>query len=82
MEEGARVTPGEGGADTPPETGKRNGLRGAPSRARWIVPLVVLAVATAGYFLWGHYSIRETTDDAQIDGQTLQSLANLLDLYA
>ena len=68
MEEGATVTPGEERAEGPPEGGSRNGLGRAPSRARWILPVVVLAAAVGGYFAWSHYSIRETTDDAQIDG--------------
>jgi membrane fusion protein (multidrug efflux system) len=37
-------------------------------RAKWVL-LTVLAVLVIGiYWAWSYYSIRETTDDAQIDG--------------
>lgn len=36
--------------------------------AKWILLLLVIALAIAGYFAWRHYASRETTDDAQIDG--------------
>lgn len=36
--------------------------------ARWILVLVILAVVVAGAYIWHYYSIRESTDDAQIDG--------------
>ena len=34
---------------------------------RWILLFLVLAIAVAGYFIWHHFSVRETTDDAQVD---------------
>ena len=37
------------------------------ARARWIVPVVVVA-AIVGALAWWHYAGRESTDDAQIDG--------------
>ncbi len=37
-------------------------------RAKWVVALVVVLVLAAGIFFWHYYSIRESTDDAQIDG--------------
>jgi membrane fusion protein, multidrug efflux system len=36
--------------------------------AKWIVAVVVLLLVGAGIFLWHYYSVRESTDDAQIDG--------------
>jgi membrane fusion protein, multidrug efflux system len=37
-------------------------------RAKWIVAVVVLLILGAGIFFWQYYSVRESTDDAQIDG--------------
>ena len=37
-------------------------------RAKWVVAAVVIVLVAAGIFLWHYYSIREATDDAQIDG--------------
>jgi membrane fusion protein (multidrug efflux system) len=36
--------------------------------ARWLLLLVVLAVAAGAFIAWRYYSVRESTDDAQIDG--------------
>ncbi|HKB55476.1 MAG TPA: HlyD family secretion protein, partial [Ramlibacter sp.] len=35
--------------------------------ARWMLLLLVIAIAAGGYFIWSYYSVRETTDDAQVD---------------
>ena len=37
-------------------------------RAKWIVAAIVILVLAAGAFIWHYYSVRESTDDAQIDG--------------
>jgi len=37
-------------------------------RTRWVVPGLVVVLAAAGYFVWQYYSVRESTDDAQVDG--------------
>jgi membrane fusion protein, multidrug efflux system len=37
-------------------------------RAKWVLAVVVLLIIGAGIFLWHYYSVRESTDDAQIDG--------------
>jgi membrane fusion protein (multidrug efflux system) len=37
-------------------------------RTRWVLLLVVVLLAAAAFLAWRHYSVRETTDDAQIDG--------------
>jgi membrane fusion protein (multidrug efflux system) len=36
-------------------------------RVRWALPGVVVVLAVAGYFVWQYYSVRESTDDAQVD---------------
>ncbi|MGC2696958.1 MAG: biotin/lipoyl-binding protein, partial [Candidatus Angelobacter sp.] len=36
--------------------------------AKWIVLAVAVALLVAGVFIWHYYSVRESTDDAQIDG--------------
>jgi membrane fusion protein (multidrug efflux system) len=36
--------------------------------AKWIVAAVVVALAIGGAFIWHYYTVRESTDDAQIDG--------------
>jgi len=38
------------------------------SRAPMILLIVLIVVAVAGYFVWQHYKIRESTDDAQLQG--------------
>jgi len=40
----------------------------ANPRAKWIVAAVVILLLIAGAFVWHYYSVRESTDDAQIDG--------------
>ncbi|MFB3918289.1 MAG: HlyD family efflux transporter periplasmic adaptor subunit [Terriglobales bacterium] len=37
-------------------------------RAKWVLLLVALVATGVGVSIWYYYSIRETTDDAQIDG--------------
>ena len=39
-----------------------------PSRLRLILIVLALLAAVGGFFAWRYYSVRETTDDAQIDG--------------
>jgi membrane fusion protein (multidrug efflux system) len=36
--------------------------------AKWIAALLVLALIAGGVFVWLYYSVRESTDDAQVDG--------------
>jgi len=38
------------------------------ANAKWLVAVVVLIVLIGGYFVWSYYSVRESTDDAQVDG--------------
>jgi membrane fusion protein (multidrug efflux system) len=37
-------------------------------RAKWALIIIIVVVAVAGFFLWQYYSVRESTDDAQVDG--------------
>jgi len=53
------------------ETQDRRGAVGyfrAHPNAKWIVAAVVILLLVGGAFLWHYYSVRESTDDAQIDG--------------
>ncbi|HEY1938660.1 MAG TPA: HlyD family secretion protein [Candidatus Angelobacter sp.] len=36
--------------------------------AKWIIAALVIVLLAAGFFIWQYYSVRESTDDAQIDG--------------
>jgi len=36
--------------------------------AKWVLLVLLLAIVAGGLFVWHYYSIRESTDDAQIDG--------------
>jgi membrane fusion protein (multidrug efflux system) len=40
----------------------------ARSRARWLLLALVIVVAVGLYAAWRYYAVRESTDDAQIDG--------------
>ena len=37
-------------------------------QAKWVVAAVVIVLLVGGAFIWHYYSVRESTDDAQIDG--------------
>jgi membrane fusion protein (multidrug efflux system) len=37
-------------------------------RAKWALIFLLIAVAVAAIFIWRYYAVRESTDDAQIDG--------------
>jgi len=37
-------------------------------QAKWVLAVVVLLVIAGTYAVWRYYSVRESTDDAQIDG--------------
>ncbi|HEX4605767.1 MAG TPA: HlyD family secretion protein [Candidatus Angelobacter sp.] len=37
-------------------------------QAKWVVAAVVIVLLIGGAFIWHYYSVRESTDDAQIDG--------------
>jgi membrane fusion protein (multidrug efflux system) len=62
--------------EEPPARGARSYVRGHP-RAKWILLLVVPVLIAVAIFVWHYYSIRETTDDAQIDGHIVQVSARV-----
>lgn len=37
-------------------------------RAKWIIAALVIVLLVGGFFIWRYYAVRESTDDAQIDG--------------
>ena len=37
-------------------------------RAKWIIAALVILILIGGFFIWRYYAVRESTDDAQIDG--------------
>ena len=37
-------------------------------RAKWIIAALVIILLIGGLFIWRYYAVRESTDDAQIDG--------------
>lgn len=47
---------------------RRRGFFREHPRAKWALLAAVILVAAAAYAIWNHYSTRESTDDAQIDG--------------
>lgn len=51
-----------------PRKGPAPGFFGQHPMASWILALAVVALIAGGVFVWLHYSVRESTDDAQIDG--------------
>src|SRR6185437_9468468 len=57
------------------KSGKLRGLRERRAgffrehpKAKWIVLFVALVLLAGALFVWHYYSVRESTDDAQIDG--------------
>lgn len=37
-------------------------------QAKWIIAALVIVLLVGGFFIWRYYAVRESTDDAQIDG--------------
>ncbi len=50
-----------------PAPRRRSYFREHPG-AKWVVLLVVILATAGGYWAWSYYSVRESTDDAQLDG--------------
>jgi len=47
---------------------RRAGFFREHPRAKWVIAVVALVLLAAVVFIWHYYSVRESTDDAQIDG--------------
>lgn len=54
--------------DEPRRKQKAEGFFRKHPWAKWILLVVLLAVAVGGFLVWRYYAVRESTDDAQIDG--------------
>jgi len=52
----------------PGRVGRRMAWFREHPRAIWALLLTLVVLAAVGWYLWSYYSIRESTDDAQIDG--------------
>ena len=53
------------------ETTDRRGAMGyfrAHPMAKWIIAAALIVLILGGIFVWNYYAVRESTDDAQIDG--------------
>jgi membrane fusion protein (multidrug efflux system) len=50
------------------EKSARAWMSGFGRPALWIALVIILLAAVAGTLIYKYYSVRETTDDAQIDG--------------
>ncbi|HZU21338.1 MAG TPA: HlyD family secretion protein, partial [Terriglobales bacterium] len=58
--------PEEAGEISPKQ--RARGYFKAHPHAKWVLLVILLALAVAGWRLWHYYSVRESTDDAQVDG--------------
>jgi membrane fusion protein, multidrug efflux system len=58
---------GESSANASEREGRRSFFQLHPN-ARWGLLVVALVLVVGGIFVWRYYSTRESTDDAQIDG--------------
>ena len=47
---------------------RRAGFFREHPRAKWVVAIVAVVILAGAAFVWHYYSVRESTDDAQIDG--------------
>jgi membrane fusion protein (multidrug efflux system) len=47
---------------------RRAGFFREHPRAKWIIAIVAILLLAGAAFVWHYYSVRESTDDAQIDG--------------
>jgi membrane fusion protein, multidrug efflux system len=55
-------------AEKPSGGARAAGLFRLHPYVKWIMPLLALAVIAGGVIVWRYYGVRESTDDAQIDG--------------
>ncbi len=57
-----------GQEDNAASRGRRRRFVRENPRAKWLLLIILVLLAAAAYFVWSYYSVRESTDDAQIDG--------------
>ncbi len=55
-------------AERPSLRERRAGFFREHPRAKWVIAAVLLLLVAGGAFVWHYYSVRESTDDAQVDG--------------
>ena len=62
------------------EVSRKERARGyfkAHPHAKWVMLFLLIAVAVIGWRVWHYYSIRESTDDAQVDGHIVPVSARI-----
>jgi membrane fusion protein (multidrug efflux system) len=64
----AEIERQSGQETNPTRMERRQGFFREHPRAIWVLLAAAILVAAAAYAVWNHYSTRESTDDAQIDG--------------
>jgi membrane fusion protein (multidrug efflux system) len=64
----AEIERQSGQETNPTRMERRQGFFREHPRAKWVLLVAVILAAVAVYAIWNHYSTRESTDDAQIDG--------------
>ncbi len=68
MPDAARTEQQETGESSPTREPMRQSYFRAHPMAKWVVLVLLIVVAAGVYWAWGYYSVRESTDDAQVDG--------------
>lgn len=67
LDQGREPWPEEAEAEEPARRRARSYFREHPA-AKWVLLVIVIAVAVTAVLVWRYYAVREFTDDAQIDG--------------
>src|SRR5690242_11127593 len=71
-----RPAPVEQEAKEPAQPRKRSYFKEHP-RAKWVVLVILIVLAVGAYWAWTYFSVRESTDDAQIDGNIVPVAARI-----
>ncbi len=74
VEEAREPWPEEAEAEEPKQA--RGYFREHP-RAKWVLLLIVAIAAATAVYIWRYYAVRESTDDAQIDGHIVPASARV-----
>ena len=56
---------------------KKSGFFRKHPHAKWVILLVAVLLIAVVAFLWHYYSVRESTDDAQVDGHIIPISARI-----